>query len=79
MGKSSILDGCPKKSFSLVYNIGKGFFGHPSHIDNVSIKLTSFAKSFERTENLNEVKNAFHENNYDLSPLVRYVKRGRIH
>ena len=39
----------------------------------------SFAISFERTENLNEVKNAFHENDYDLSPLIRYVKEGQIH
>ena len=42
MGTSSILDGCPKKSFSSVYNIGKIFCGHPSHIDDGPIKLTQF-------------------------------------
>ena len=38
MGTSSILDGYPKKSFSSVYVLL--FFGHPSRIDDVPIKLT---------------------------------------
>ena len=42
MGTSSILDRCPKKSFSSVYDLGKLFFGHPSCIDDVTIKLTQF-------------------------------------
>ena len=42
MGTLSILDGCPKKSFSSAYDIGNQFFGHPSHIDGVPIKLTQF-------------------------------------
>ena len=42
MGTLLILDGCPLKSFSLVYDLGKRFFGHPSHIDDVPIKLTQF-------------------------------------
>ena len=37
-----MLDGCPKKSFSSVYDLEKIFFGHPSGIDNVPIKLTQF-------------------------------------
>ena len=42
MGTSSILNGCPKKSFSSVYDLRKQFLGHPSHIDNFPIKLTQF-------------------------------------
>ena len=42
MGTSSILDGWPNESFSLVYDLGKLFFGHPSRIDDVPIKLTQF-------------------------------------
>ena len=42
MGTSSLLDRCPKKSFSSVYDLGKQFFGHPSHIDDVPIKLTQY-------------------------------------
>ena len=42
MGTSSILDGCPKKSFSLVYDLGKRFFGRPSRINDAPIKLTQF-------------------------------------
>ena len=41
-GTSSILDDCPKKSFSSAYDLGKRFFGHPSRIDNIPIKLTQF-------------------------------------
>ena len=41
-GTSSILDGCLKKSFSLVYDLGKRFVGHPSCIDDVPCNLTQF-------------------------------------
>ena len=41
-GKSSILDGCLKKSFSSVYDLGKRFFGHPSRIDDFPCNLTQF-------------------------------------
>ena len=42
METSSILNGCPEKSFSSVYDLRKLFFGHPSRIDDVPIKLTQF-------------------------------------
>ena len=41
-GKSLILDGCLKKSFSSVYDLGKQFFGHPSRIDGFPCNLTQF-------------------------------------
>ena len=41
-GKSLILDGCLKKSFSSVYDLGKRFFGHPSRIDDFLCNLTQF-------------------------------------
>ena len=41
-GTSLILDGCLKKSFSSVYDLGKQFFGHPSRIDDVPCNLTQF-------------------------------------
>ena len=41
-GKSSKLDGCLKKSFSSVYDLGKQFFGHPSCIDDFPCNLTQF-------------------------------------
>ena len=41
-GTSSILDGCLKKSFSWVYDIGKRFFRHPSCINDVPCNLTQF-------------------------------------
>ena len=44
-GTSSILDGCLKKLFSSVYDLGKRFFGHPSRIDDVSCNLTQFCYS----------------------------------
>ena len=44
-GTSSILDGCLKKSFSSVYDLGKRFFGHPSRIDDVPCNLTQFCYS----------------------------------
>ena len=40
--KSSILDGGLKKSFSLVYYLGKRFFGHQSCIYDVPCNLTQF-------------------------------------
>ena len=40
--KSSILDGCLKKSFSLVYDLGKRFIGHPSRIDDFPCNLPQF-------------------------------------
>ena len=45
IGTSSILDGCPKKSFSSVHDLRKLFFGHRSRIDDVPIKLTQFCYS----------------------------------
>ena len=33
-GKSLILKGCLKKSFSSVYDFGKQYFGHPSRIND---------------------------------------------
>ena len=44
-GKSLILDGCLKKSFSLVYDLGKRFFGHRSRIDDFPCNLTQFCYS----------------------------------
>ena len=41
-GKLSILDGCLKKSFSSVYDLGKQFFGNPSGIDDFPCNLTQF-------------------------------------
>ena len=41
-GKSWILDGCLKKSFSSVYDLGKRFFEHPSRIDDFPCNLTQF-------------------------------------
>ena len=41
-GKSSILNGCLKKSFSSVNNLGERFFGHPSRIDDFPCNLTQF-------------------------------------
>ena len=41
-GTSSILDGCLEKSFTSVCDLGKRFFGHPSHIDDVPCNLTQF-------------------------------------
>ena len=39
--------GCLKKSFSLVYDLGKQIFGHPSHIDDVPCNLCKFCYSIE--------------------------------
>ena len=41
-GKLSILDGCLKKSYSSVYDLGKRFLGHPSCIDDFPCNLTQF-------------------------------------
>ena len=41
-GKSSILDGCLKKSFTSVYDLRKRLFGHPSRIDDFPCNLTQF-------------------------------------
>ena len=41
-GTSSILDGCLKKSFSSVCDLGKRFFGHPSRINDVPCNLKQF-------------------------------------
>ena len=40
--KLLILNGCLKKSFSSVYDLGKRFFGHPSCIDDFPCNLTQF-------------------------------------
>ena len=42
MGTLSILNNVQKESFSLIYDLGKQYFGHTSLIDDVPIKLTQF-------------------------------------
>ena len=46
-GKSLLLDGCLKKSFSSVYDLGKRFFGHPSRIVHFPCNLTQFCYNTE--------------------------------
>ena len=46
-GKSLILDGCLKKSFSSVYDLRKRFFGHPSRIVDFPCNLTQFCYMHE--------------------------------
>ena len=46
-GKLLILDGCHKKSFTSVYDLGKRFLGHPSRISDFPCNLTQFCNRYK--------------------------------